>query len=54
MEEKTAQTTAEWVFVARSLVQLPGSEGQAIDCMRRAENEAESVTDWIDLASVWA
>ena len=54
MEEKTAQTTAEWVFVARSLAQVPDSRSQALSCMARAQLLVDSASDLIALTRAWS
>ena len=51
--ENTARTASEWVFVAKSLARLSGDEEHALSCMERAWQLAESVSDWIELASAW-
>ena len=53
MESGTAETTSEWVFVARSVGQLPNGQAQALGCMARAQVVAESVTDWLNVALAW-
>ena len=53
MESDTAKTATEWVFVARSVRQLPNGEAQALGCMARAQVVAESVTDWLNVALAW-
>ena len=54
MQENTAKTAAEWVFVARSVAQLPGGQDQALRCMARAGMSAQDVADWIAVAEAWA
>ena len=53
MESGTAETASEWVFVARSVGQLPNGQAQALGCMARAQVVAESVTDWLNVALAW-
>ena len=53
MQENVAKTAAEWVFVAKSLVQLPDGQSQAMRCMARAEELAHSVADWLVVATAW-
>ena len=52
-ENKAAQTTSEWVFVARSLAQLPDSQNQALGSMARAEMLAQGTSEWIAIAKAW-
>ena len=54
MQENTAKTAAEWVIVAKSVAQMPGSESQALRCMARAGMAARAVSDWIAVAEAWA
>ncbi len=54
MQENTAKTATEWVFVARSVGQLPDGQDQALRCMARAGVLAQSVEDWIAVAKAWA
>lgn len=54
MQEDTAKTAAEWVFVARSIAQLPGGHDHALRCMARAGMAAQDVADWLALAEAWA
>ena len=54
MQENTAKTAAEWVFVAKSVAEMPGGESQALRCMARAAVLAQSVEDWISIAKAWA
>ena len=54
MQENTAKTAAEWVFVARSVAQLPGGQDQALRCMARAGMAAQDVADWLAVAKAWA
>jgi len=49
-----AKTTEEWVFVAKSIGELAGSQGQAMRCMIMAGIVAESTSDWVILAKAWA
>ena len=53
MQENTAKTATEWVFVARSVTQLPGGHDVALRCMARAEVLAQSVDDWLAVATAW-
>ena len=53
MPENAARTVSDWVFVARSVVQLPDSQLQALRCMARAQLLGEEVSDWIELAAAW-
>lgn len=53
MPENTAKTATEWVFVAKSMAQLPGSEDQALRLMAHAETQARDVTDWLAVATAW-
>ena len=53
MENRTAKTATEWVFVARSVGRLPDGQTQALRCMARAEVVAESGTDWLTVALAW-
>ena len=50
VQENVAKTAAEWVFVAKSVAQLPGGESQAMRCMARAEELAQEVSDWLAVA----
>ena len=54
MPENTAKTAAEWVFVAKSVAQLPDGENLALRCMTRAGIAAEDVSDWVAVAKTWA
>ncbi len=54
MQESTAKTAAEWVFVARSVAQLPGSQDHALRCMARAGLTAQDLVDWLAVAKAWA
>ena len=54
MQESTAKTATEWVFVARSVAQLPGGQDQALRCMARAGIVAQDVADWLAVAKAWA
>ncbi len=54
MQESTAKTAAEWVFVARSVAQLPGGESLALRSVARAGMAAQNVADWLTVAKVWA
>lgn len=54
MQENIAKTATEWVFVARSMAQLPGGESHALRCMARANISAQNITDWITVAKAWA
>ena len=54
MQENTAKTAAEWVFVAKSVAHLPGGEVQALRCMARAELAAQDTVDWLAVAEAWA
>ena len=54
MQDNTAKTAAEWVFVAKSVAQTPGGESQALRCMARAEALAKSTSDWTAIARIWA
>ncbi len=51
VQENVAKTAAEWVFVAKSVAQLPGGEGQALRCMARAKLLAKGATDWLAVAT---
>ncbi len=51
--EDSAQTTTEWVFVARSLARTADDHDQALRCMARAGMRAANVTDWIAMAAAW-
>ena len=53
MPDSGARTSSGWVFVARSLAQLSGSEEQALICMKHAQLMAERVSDWLELATAW-
>ena len=54
MSENTAKTAAEWVFVAKSVAQLPDGENPALRCMTRAGIAVEDVSDWVVVAKAWA
>lgn len=54
MQENTAQTAAEWVFVAKSVAQLPDGQPHALHCMARAGIVAQDVADWLAVAKAWA
>ena len=54
MQENTAKAAAEWVFVAKSVAQMPGSESQILRCMAHAEALAKSASDWTAIAEIWA
>ena len=54
MQENTAKTATDWVFVARSVAQLPGGHDHALHCMARAEAQAQDITDWLAVATAWA
>ncbi len=54
MRENTAKTAVEWVLVARSVAQLPGSQDQALRCMARAGVAAQDAADWLAVAKAWA
>ena len=54
MQENTAKTATEWVFVARSVGQLPDSQSQTLRCMARAGLAAQDVADWLAVAQAWA
>lgn len=51
MQENTAKTATEWVFVARSLAQLPDGQSQAMRSMARAAMAAEGIEAWITVAT---
>ena len=53
MEDSTANTATEWVFVAKSVSRLPDGQTQALRCMARAGVVAEDVADWLALALTW-
>ena len=53
MQENTAKTAAEWVFVAKSVAQLPDGENPALRCMARAGMAAKDVSDWVAVAKAW-
>ena len=53
MQENTAQTASEWVFIARRVAQLPDGKAQALSCMARALLLADSASDWIALTRAW-
>ena len=54
MQENVAKTAAEWVFVARSVAQLPDGQAQALRCMARAGVLAQGDEEWIAIAEAWA
>ncbi len=54
MQGDVAKSAAEWVFVARSLGQLPDSQSLALRCLSRAGTSAQDVADWLALARAWA
>ena len=54
MRDSTAQTTEEWVFIAKSIGELADSQVPAMRCMVMAGLVAESVSDWMVLAKAWA
>ena len=54
MSENTAKTVVEWVFVAKSVAQLPYGENPALRCMARAGMAAQDVHDWITVSNAWA
>lgn len=54
MEASGAKTASDWVFVARSVEQLPGGEEQAIRCLARASILAETSSEWVDIALAWS
>lgn len=54
MLDNTAKSATEWVFVARSMAQMPGGETQALRCMARAGLAAQDVADWLAVAEAWA
>lgn len=51
--DDSAQTTTEWVFVARSLVRTADDHDQALRCMARAGIRAANATDWVAMAEAW-
>ena len=53
MRDGMAKTTEEWVFVAKSIGELAGSQGQAMRCMAMAGIVAQSTSDWVILAKAW-
>lgn len=53
MQENTAKTAGEWVFVAKSVAQLPDGENPALRCMARAGMAAKDVSDWVAVAIAW-
>ena len=53
MEYSKAKTATEWVFVSRSVNQLPDGQAQALRCMARAEVIAEGVSDWLTVGLAW-
>ena len=53
MQENTAQTVTEWVFVAKSVAQMPYGQNPALRCMAHAETQAQDVTDWLAVATAW-
>lgn len=54
MQENTAKTATEWVFVAKSIAQMPEGQSQALRCMVRAVIVAQDVADWLTVAKAWA
>ena len=54
MQENTAKTATEWVFVAKSIAQMPEGQSQALRCMVRAVMAAQDVADWLTVAKAWA
>lgn len=54
MSENTAKTVAEWVFVAKSVAQLPDGENPALRCMAYANMAAQDMGDWLVVAQAWA
>ena len=54
MSENTAKTAAEWVFVAKSVAQLPDGENPALRCMAYANMAAQDMGDWLAVAKAWA
>lgn len=53
MQENAAKTAAEWVFVAKSIAQLPDGHDQALRLMAHTETLAQDVTDWLAVATAW-
>ena len=53
MQENTAQTAAEWVFVAKSVAQMPYGQNPALRCMAHANMAAQDMGDWLAVAKVW-
>ena len=49
-----AQTTTEWIFVARSLARTTNDQNQALRCMALAGMRAANANDWIAAAAAWA
>ena len=49
----SAQTTTEWIFVARSLLGTANGQDQALRCMARAGMRAANANDWIATAAAW-
>ena len=45
MQENAAKTATEWVFVARSLAQLPDGQSQAMCCVALASIAAQDAQD---------
>lgn len=54
MQENVAKTAPEWVFVARSVAQLPDAQEVALRCMARADMAAQDGTDWLIVSEAWA
>ena len=54
MQENTAKTATEWVFVANSIAQLPDAQSHVMRCMVLAEMAAQDVHDWITVSNTWA
>ena len=53
MQENTAQTVTEWVFVAKSVAQMPYGQNPALRCMAHANMAAQDMGDWLAVAKVW-
>lgn len=53
MQENTAQTAAEWVFVAKSVSQMPDGQNPALRCMARANMAAQDMEGWLTVAKAW-
>ena len=49
----SAQTTTEWILVARSLVATANGDDQALRCMARAGMQAANAGDWLAMAAAW-